>query len=721
MLPYVDEVFSVDPSRPPKNYVPREKVDETLRRLVQSGELIWLHGASKQGKSSLRHSVLGANAIILRCTTSQKTTKIYEYALRQMGCSVTTRDQRLEVCRNEVSADGVIVKKWDCDLTFPQDIAEIFCATIGDRYLVIEEFHYLSDDQALQFAQDLKTWLDTGFRRIIVTAAGSDSQRLIRLNSDLSGRIESISVDDWTDEDLRRVADLGFGLLQKQVSEQQARGIIAAASGSIYLAQKICREIAAMLPHTFDLDQATARAIRSLDARYIEVLEKISSGNSESNTYPYRVVTRRIIEATDGEIERGISREDFREFASRYGSSNATDVLTRIERLQERSGNLIAAYNYDARSIRFVDRMFASWLRTQDRQELARKCRVTDDDLTEVRQREVPVEKPMSSTSPLRILHLSDIHFGLHYFTDDLSISKDSVPAADKPTLFSTLSNSGIQFDLPVISGDLTQIGGTDEFAQAATFIKQLLGIASVDKNAVMPGPLPVVVVPGNHDINWSLAQANKNDRSIGWMFFRGFADSIGVERQGDLPEQMWYLRDLRPRFPVIMLGINSAVIENKDDHRGYIGDSQLRAAMQEVNSRDPGRECVRVAIFHHHLESVASIEQDFGKPDEVLRDSAVTIEQLHRNRFSLVMHGHRHHSMSNGRFDQNNSFVISGCGSSGAVMRERGSQPLEIRLITVARDGNEVAIHIVPYHFDVGRREWKRAASDEFKRRLPF
>jgi 3',5'-cyclic AMP phosphodiesterase CpdA len=75
---------------------------------------------------------------------------------------------------------------------------------------------------------------------------------------------------------------------------------------------------------------------------------------------------------------------------------------------------------------------------------------------------------------PVRLLHLSDIHFG-----------GEDAPAVAAATAFARAAT----FDLLVLTGDLTQFGHHDEFAN----LKRWLG--------ELPGPQ--LATPGNHDTPW--------------------------------------------------------------------------------------------------------------------------------------------------------------------------------------------------------------------------
>ena len=72
----------------------------------------------------------------------------------------------------------------------------------------------------------------------------------------------------------------------------------------------------------------------------------------------------------------------------------------------------------------------------------------------------------------MRIVHLSDLHFGAH----------------DEGIANALLDDiGGLDADLVVVSGDFAQVGSVAEFEQAETFLKSL--------------PVSFLAVPGNHDL----------------------------------------------------------------------------------------------------------------------------------------------------------------------------------------------------------------------------
>ncbi|WP_413578615.1 metallophosphoesterase family protein [Bdellovibrio sp. HCB290] len=73
-----------------------------------------------------------------------------------------------------------------------------------------------------------------------------------------------------------------------------------------------------------------------------------------------------------------------------------------------------------------------------------------------------------------RVLHISDLHFG-----------RIHPPAIKSLELF--LQNDSLKLDLIIMTGDWTQRARRNQFKDAAEFIKKM--------------PVPVLTIPGNHDI----------------------------------------------------------------------------------------------------------------------------------------------------------------------------------------------------------------------------
>jgi hypothetical protein len=96
---------------------------------------------------------------------------------------------------------------------------------------------------------------------------------------------------------------------------------------------------------------------------------------------------------------------------------------------------------------------------------------------------------------PIRLLHLSDIHFRAGTAWDS-----DPVLRALRGFIAAQIK-AGLAPDLVVITGDLAQTGKADEYALARTWLDALWSTLNQER----PEPLPrnhLLLVPGNHDLD---------------------------------------------------------------------------------------------------------------------------------------------------------------------------------------------------------------------------
>lgn len=156
----------------------------------------------------------------------------------------------------------------------------------------------------------------------------------------------------------------------------------------------------------------------------------------------------------------------------------------------------------------------------------------------------------------MRIVHISDLHFGHH----------DSELAAG---FADDINAQGA--DLIVASGDFTQIGTRHEFEQARDFLDSL--------------HTPVFAVPGNHDV----PAVN---------IFRRFFNPYGLYRRYISPD----LEPFLEMHGVALVGMRTsrrARLEWNWGH-GTISRSQLEDLAERFNRASP--DAVRVIVAHHPL-----------------------------------------------------------------------------------------------------------------------
>ena len=104
-------------------------------------------------------------------------------------------------------------------------------------------FHYIAKDVQLYIARILKTELFNGLNAVIVSLPHR-SDEAITLNSDLTGRTTTISIPDWTCEELKEIALKGFGLLGIAITEEQVNLLARESISSPQLMQDNCFALA---------------------------------------------------------------------------------------------------------------------------------------------------------------------------------------------------------------------------------------------------------------------------------------------------------------------------------------------------------------------------------------------------------------------------------------------------------------------------------------------
>lgn len=113
----------------------------------------------------------------------------------------------------------------------------------NDFVLVLDDFHYLSDELQLYIARVLKAEMFDGLKAIITTLPHR-SDDAIRKNPDLVGRTAFIQLSPWTVEDLSEIAKRGFGLLKYDISEGLINKIAIESLASPQLMQENCLNLA---------------------------------------------------------------------------------------------------------------------------------------------------------------------------------------------------------------------------------------------------------------------------------------------------------------------------------------------------------------------------------------------------------------------------------------------------------------------------------------------
>ncbi|MTD99398.1 metallophosphoesterase [Paracoccus sp. YIM 132242] len=193
-----------------------------------------------------------------------------------------------------------------------------------------------------------------------------------------------------------------------------------------------------------------------------------------------------------------------------------------------------------------------------------------------------------------RIVHLSDLHFGLHR-------------AALTDALLERVNRA--RADLVVVTGDVTHRGRRDQYAQAAAFLKRI--------------EAPLMAVPGNHDVPlYNLAVRYLAP-------YAGFRRVMGPD-----------LTPTRQAGAVRVLGLNS--VDPFAVQRGIIREGEIGRL---IGGLDP--QAMNIVALHHPLEQLAEVDKE-----PTLR-APEALARLERAGAQIVLSGHLHVWATGAMLDQ--------------------------------------------------------------------
>jgi hypothetical protein len=303
----------------------------------------------------------------------------------------------------------------------------------------------------------------------------------------------------------------------------------------------------------------------------------------------------------------------------------------------------------------------------------------------------------------VKILHLSDLHFG----TQDDARTWAGQLAED---LSGGLNCK--RLDALIVSGDVGTRSGPEEYAAAKMFLDALCA-------ELGPGPEGIVIVPGNHDLNWKQAKkgyslmdredydgdlskvrhvevgdevirVQNNDDAYRKRFshfsdfykkVKGVAYPLEPSRQGVIYHY--------PDHKLLVLGLNSSRnIDRQFPSEAGIHPHAVGFALDAIR-RDADRygDCLKFAVWHHPLHS----------PSEDRITDRSFIARLANAGFCAAFHGHIHKTEKNlfayDVTEDGRKLHIIGAGTFGAPSDEwHPGVPLQYNLLTLEENRLTVA-----------------------------
>lgn len=405
----VDEVFGIARDVP-LNYVARASVDEKLIDSLSRTKHLVIHGGSKQGKTCLRKHCLSDNDyVVVQCSNKWSVEDLNENILKRAGFHVTQSTEKTLSGRNKLDAKiagnflgfgasagtadetGQSVTTSSAPLQVdPGDVNDLISALQSvnfDRYIVLEDFHYLSPETQSDVAIELKAIHEASNFCVVVVGVWLEENRLIVYNGDLTGRIIPINADRWTRTELFQVIEEGQSLLNIRLSKDFQEALVGGCFDSVAIVQECCRracrqaEVFETKVHMCDVEfsgevsKLIKDVVNESSARYQAFLTNFADGFQDTRLEMYRWLLFPILVSNVRDLEDGILYADIRRVLQTYhpngkdlNPGNITQALKSATSLQVYKGIKPIVLDYDAttRRLSVVDRGFLIWLANQD-------------------------------------------------------------------------------------------------------------------------------------------------------------------------------------------------------------------------------------------------------------------------------------------------------------------------------------------------------------------
>jgi hypothetical protein len=240
----------------------------------------------------------------------------------------------------------------------------------------------MSTDDRRAFSFDLKTLWDYGLF-VVIVGVWSETNLLLHLNPDLSGRVVEISVD-WSDKDLEQILYNGGNKLNIRFEPDIVKKLVDLAYANAGVLQQLVlltlddagiyesnTEKSQVLSVVDYVDGAAMEYSEQLNPVYQQFSKNVSSGirarKNSTGIYAYAMAV--IIDAQDKELVEGLKANTIFEVAvkrqDRIQLGNLKSILEKIPELQvDNDGRgLILTYNSATEEVSVVDRQLLLYRR----------------------------------------------------------------------------------------------------------------------------------------------------------------------------------------------------------------------------------------------------------------------------------------------------------------------------------------------------------------------
>lgn len=303
----IEDVFNPK-SFPEKTYVSRvfngkESLEDRLvRALSMKGNLVFVSGASKSGKTVLCRKVIPQDKVVnLSGVQISSKEAFWQHIAEQLPVSdrvTITNANNIENTNSYTGKVGINVGvEFAGNGTKQHAASSLSQVSIvnnrterqivkymldNNKVLLIDDFHYASEEAQYYVARVLKTELFNGLKAVVVSLPHRCDEVILR-NPDLIGRTMLVEMPPWNTSDLEKIAVTGFGLLKMQLPQDLLKKIALESISSPQLMQENCFYLAYFLQKetltaTSDLIKRCFQTVAENYASYDVLFEAVRLG-----------------------------------------------------------------------------------------------------------------------------------------------------------------------------------------------------------------------------------------------------------------------------------------------------------------------------------------------------------------------------------------------------------------------------------------------------------
>lgn len=408
------DVFGINRELP-LNYVSRKAADDALIENLTRDKHLVIYGSSKQGKTSLRkHCLNEDDYITVHCSNKWGLTDLHGAVLKKAGFEVTQSTTKTVSGKHKIFAsikaafwgsevgggaeserqktDATTINPLELDPTDVNDIINALKSIKFEKYIVLEDFHYLSVETQKDFAVALKAFHEESPFCFLIVGVWLEENRLTVYNGDLTGRVVSINADKWNTNELYQVINKGEELLNIRFDDQFKSEVLQESFESVYIVQESCYQACSQeefyTTSIGDLKQIGANlnakaivksVVNQQTGRFHSFITQFADGFQDTQLQMYRWLLYPVLTSSLAKLEEGLRLSEIRKMILAHhpqgkdlNAGNLTQSLQFCASLQVKKEIKPIILDYDQTNLRLnvVDRGFLIWVANQDTREL---------------------------------------------------------------------------------------------------------------------------------------------------------------------------------------------------------------------------------------------------------------------------------------------------------------------------------------------------------------